>query len=227
MVYIYDSYNVPSSEWRELLAPDGKITIRNTPLDVIAIGLYVEKGDNSKLSSGYFDGFYTYFAAQNFVYGSTSRNWREMKNAAKQNPRLRFFIPSVGPGYDDTVVRPWNFRNTKDRLGGNYYRQMWADALQLQPEIVSITSFNEWHEGTQIEKAVQKEGYSDYGSDPEFYLKLTREVSDWLGILLMGRSLKIARNSCIISLFEPNTEAKRKNVTPLFPSPEAPLSSRQ
>ena len=179
-MYIYDSYNVPSSEWRELLSPDGKITIRNTPLDVIAIGLFVEHGDCSKLASGFFDGFYTYFASQGFVYGSTPRNWREMKAKAKQFSRLRFFIPSVGPGYDDTVVRPWNFGTTKDRLGGSYYKQMWTDALQLQPEIVSITSFNEWHEGTQIEKAVKKQGYSDYGDDPEFYLKLTREVSVWL-----------------------------------------------
>ena len=197
-MYIYDSYNVPSSEWRELLSPDGKITIRNTPLDVFAIGLFVERGDCAKLSDGYFDGFYTYFASQNFVYGSTTKNWREIKNSAKRFSRLRFFIPSVGPGYDDTVVRPWNYANTKDRKEGDYYKQMWNDALQLQPEIVSITSFNEWHEGTQIEKAVKKEGYSDYGTDPEFYLKLTREVGVQIESMLMGRSLKKTRNNCII-----------------------------
>jgi len=48
--------------------------------------------------------------------------------------------------------------------------------------IISITSFNEWHEGTQIEKAVPKTiaggyRYSDYGSlGPEGYLDLTREL---------------------------------------------------
>ena len=54
---------------------------------------------------------------------------------------------------------------------------MWDEALRLKSEIVSITSFNEWHEGSQIERAVPKKGYEDYGRDPSFYLKLTKEVS--------------------------------------------------
>eukprot|EP01047_Picozoa_sp_COSAG01_P024109 COSAG01_NODE_1480_length_10161_cov_32.805804_3_plen_44_part_00 len=31
----------------------------------------------------------------------------------------------VGPGYDDTGIRPWNSMNTKARDKGNYYQQMW------------------------------------------------------------------------------------------------------
>lgn len=53
---------------------------------------------------------------------------------------------------------------------------MWKAALQLKPEIISITSFNEWHEGTQIETAVKKQGYDDYGRDPDMYLKITKEM---------------------------------------------------
>ena len=53
---------------------------------------------------------------------------------------------------------------------------MWKEAINIHSEIVSVTSFNEWHEGSQIESAVKKEGYEDYGNDPDFYLKLTRKV---------------------------------------------------
>ena len=53
---------------------------------------------------------------------------------------------------------------------------MWKEAIQIESTIISITSFNEWHEGSQIESAVKREGYEDYGEDPEMYLKLTREV---------------------------------------------------
>ena len=53
---------------------------------------------------------------------------------------------------------------------------MWREAINIHSEIVSVTSFNEWHEGSQIESAVKKEGYEDYGNDPDFYLKLTRKV---------------------------------------------------
>lgn len=50
----------------------------------------------------------------------------------------------------------------------------------------SITSFNEWHEGTNIEPALYGKstvasltrparGYLNYGSDPEFYLTKTKQ----------------------------------------------------
>lgn len=78
--------------------------------------------------------------------------------------------------YDDLPVRPWNKGNVKGRETGTYYKQMWKETRNLRSKIVSITSFNEWHEGTQIESAVIKEGYEDYGRDPDLYLKLTREV---------------------------------------------------
>lgn len=31
------------------------------------------------------------------------------------------FVPSVGPGYDDSKIRPWNTQNTHRRMGGRYY----------------------------------------------------------------------------------------------------------
>ena len=48
---------------------------------------------------------------------------------------------------------------------------------------ISITSFNEWHEGSQIEKAIPMKThdgyqYSDYSPmEPDYYLSLTRK---WL-----------------------------------------------
>ena len=66
--------------------------------------------------------------------------------------------------------------NTHPRKEGAYYEEMWREAINIHSEIVSVTSFNEWHEGSQIESAVKKEGYEDYGNDPDFYLKLTRKV---------------------------------------------------
>ena len=131
----------------------------------------MNQADSYALNQGGFDGSYTYFASQGFVYGSSISNWKRMKESS---PGL--FIPSVGPGYDDSPVRPWNGVNTKSRNNGNYYRELWKAALQLKPEIISITSFNEWHEGTQIETAVKKQGYDDYGRDPDMYLKITKEM---------------------------------------------------
>lgn len=98
--------------------------------------------------SGGFDGFYTYFAANGFSYGSSWKNWKSLSSFARKNGLL--FAPSVGPGYIDTRVRPWNVKTTRERKNGKYYKIAWATALQTNPPLISITSFNEWHEGTQV-----------------------------------------------------------------------------
>jgi hypothetical protein len=64
-----------------------------------------------------------YFAADGFSYGSTTRNWRGLQTSSRQHismsgsNRPLLFMPSVGPGYHDTAVRPWNGINTHTRDG--------------------------------------------------------------------------------------------------------------
>lgn len=182
--YVYDSYLTPAAEWATVLAPDGTNTIRGTTLDTVVIGLWVSRFSGFALETGHFDGFYTYFAVDSFVYGSTLKNWPYLSQWAAK--RGKIFVPSVGPGYDDTRIRPWNSKNQRDRENGAYYDRMFGAAVALDPPAISITSFNEWHEGTQIEPAVPKqiEGYTylDYGERaPGWYLERTRHwVEQWL-----------------------------------------------
>lgn len=180
LYYIYDSYNVPAEKWAQIFQPNGAITVRNTELDGIFIGLLVERQHKSDLVKAGFDGFYTYFATDRFTYGSTWGHWREIMKFSKE--RGKMFIPSIGPGYIDTRIRPWNAKNSRSRDNGTYYMNSAKFACDVQPSIISITSFNEWHEGTQIEPAVKKSigeelYYLDYGSQgPYYYLHLTRRI---------------------------------------------------
>jgi hypothetical protein len=48
------------------------------------------------------------------------------------------------------------------RRNGQTYDNLWAAALAAIPDIVTITSFNEWGEGTEIEPAVPRHGYRSY-----------------------------------------------------------------
>ena len=182
IVYVYDSYLSSSSDWSQVLTPQGSQTIRDTPIDAIVIGLLVSMAHSKDIINGGFDGFYTYFASDGFSYGSTVSHWTELLSTATQNGLV--FIPSVGPGYEDTQVRPWNGKNSKDRKDGLYYKKMMSKAVSLNTDyIITITSFNEWHEGTQIEPAVPKkrEGftYLDYSPHPpNYYLQLTKEYSE-------------------------------------------------
>jgi glycoprotein endo-alpha-1,2-mannosidase len=177
MFYVYDSYLTPAEEWATVLSPQGEKTLRSTAYDAVVIGLWVKREDGQFMLTGHFDGFYTYFATDGFTYGSTVANWPTLADWARRHDRL--FIPSVGPGYEDTRIRPWNGRNSRSRENGAYYDRAFGAALATSPPIISITSFNEWHEGTQIEPAVPKRlddyAYQDYAPrPPEFYLDRTR-----------------------------------------------------
>ena len=177
LIYIYDSYHTKPLDWAKLFKP-GPESIRGTKYDSFVIGLVVEERHQTDMVTAGFDGFYTYFAANGFTFGSTRHNWEKLAQFASNHDLL--FIPSVGPGYIDTRVRPWNDENTRKRLKGKYYEESWNLALAENTDLISITSFNEWHEGTQIEKSIPKRtGSFDYldflphGSD--YYLFLTKQ----------------------------------------------------
>ena len=176
VIFLYDSYLTPAADWATILAPDGANTIRGTPYDTAVIGLWVKRGESADMLTAHFDGFYTYFGADGFTWGATISNWRRMEDFAENTGKI--FIPCVAPGYIDTRIRPFNTATTRDRKSGVYYNTMWQAALNSGADVIAITSYNEWHEGTQIEPAAPKriEGftYLDYSPrPPDYYLKMT------------------------------------------------------
>lgn len=181
--YIYDSYRITPAEWQRLFTSRGDLTVRDSELDALFIGLLVEYKHRFDIKKSGFDGFYTYFASNGFSYGSSWKNWKGLANYAYKNSLI--FIPSVGPGYMDTRVRAWNGKNTQPRRNGVYYETAWRTALASPAKYVSITSFNEWHEGTQIEPAIPMQ-YNNYTYESylprssRFYLELTEKWSNQL-----------------------------------------------
>lgn len=179
MAYVYDSYLTPAEDWATVLSPDGENTIRGTKYDAAVIGLWVKDlvREGKFMLAGHFDGVYTYFGIDGFTYGSTVENWPKIAEWAEGHGKV--FIPSVGPGYEDRKIRPWNGRNFRPRENGAYYDRCFKAALDVDPPFISISTFNEWHEGTQIAPAIPKqvEGvkYLDYEDrDPHWYLDRTR-----------------------------------------------------
>jgi hypothetical protein len=78
----------------------------------------------------------------------------------------RLSTVTVIPGYNDIKnmgVRP-NLPLTTDRHNGETYRVLWEEAIAAHPDWILVTSWNEWHEGSEIEPSVQ------YGDQ---YLKAT------------------------------------------------------
>ncbi len=78
----------------------------------------------------------------------------------------KIWMATVMPGYNDKLVNgAQGF--AVDRQNGAYYTTMWAGAIATNPDVVSITSFNEWVEGSYIEPS------KSYG---DLYLQLTRQM---------------------------------------------------
>jgi len=78
----------------------------------------------------------------------------------------RISCASVIPGYDDSKVRKPG--RVVDRQDGQIYRVLWEEAIKAQPDWIVITSWNEWHEGSEIEPSFE---------NGDKYLKLTAEYA--------------------------------------------------
>ncbi len=78
----------------------------------------------------------------------------------------RISTVTVIPGYDDKKIRKPGLR--VERFGGDAYRAQWEAAISAKPDWVLITSWNEWHEGSEIEPSVE------HG---DAYLKMTAEFA--------------------------------------------------
>lgn len=77
----------------------------------------------------------------------------------------KIFVATVMPGYNDTKIREPGY--VVDRQNGTYYTSFWSVATACFPDGYIITSFNEWHEGTEIEPS------REYGDQ---YINLTRDI---------------------------------------------------
>lgn len=78
----------------------------------------------------------------------------------------RYWVATTMPGFDERHLdRP--DQNYRPRGNGEFYRESWLAAMATQPDMLVITSFNEWIENSQIEPA------ESYGN---FYLDLTRQL---------------------------------------------------
>lgn len=113
-----------------------------------------------------FDGVYTYTPAEILHHGQNLYEiYSLMIRTAKRNNAL--YALTVLPGYDDTVIRRPGFK--VPRSDGATYSYTWNTVLEHDPKWVLICSWNEWHEGTEIEPSFE-EGFK--------YLNLTKQYID-------------------------------------------------
>jgi glycoprotein endo-alpha-1,2-mannosidase len=123
-------------------------------------------------SARVFDGVHTYNTAGSLASLSldgvetwTSGTYGSWVQLADQAGKISTI--TVIPGYDDTKIRKPGL--AVDRFDGNLYRIQWQRAIAADPHWVLVTTFNEWHEGSEIEPSLQ------FGQK---YLDLTTEFAE-------------------------------------------------
>jgi Glycosyl hydrolase family 99 len=139
--YVYQPQDFAASDWAEVRA--------TAPATLRVFGGTARVGF---AAAAHFDGFYTY----DFVNYSGATFARL---CAQAHAVHLLCAPSVGPGFDghragEPLDRP--------RRNGATYDFLWTAALAAGPDIVTVTSYNEWGEGTQIEPAAARPGYRGY-----------------------------------------------------------------
>jgi glycoprotein endo-alpha-1,2-mannosidase len=126
-------------------------------------------------------GFVTFFASDGGSWGSNGENWPQLKEKAAA--KGVDFIPTVAPGFNETAVVKWAGHSGRWRNCSVYYDARWQLALDNDPPVVLVHSFNDWQAGSVVEPAVERVNYSlsdDVwcGNDGDYYVKETRE---WVG----------------------------------------------
>jgi hypothetical protein len=141
--YVYRALDLPIPDWQAAqpaLHAGGATLFAQTAL----VGAAKAAG---------FDGVYTYDIV---TYGG----WMFGRLCEEAHRLHLLCAPSVGPGYD--ARRGDGDPRVKPRLNGLTYDRMWRAAIAAGADRVTITSFNEWHEGTQIEPAAPRGRHGAY-----------------------------------------------------------------
>jgi glycoprotein endo-alpha-1,2-mannosidase len=163
-VYVYRPSDIPAEGWAALRPSLGDVR------------LFAQTNLVGFAAAGKFDGVYTYDILL-FDGDFFGRYCAQARRAGL------LCAPSVGPGY--VATRATGDTRVKPRRAGATYDSMWRAAIRARADIVTITSYNEWNEGTQIEPATSdplRAGYLTYEgayglrglASEQAYLKRTR-----------------------------------------------------
>ncbi len=176
--YVYEPQDLSAADWKTLTSRESDVRF------------YAQTGLPGFAAAGGFAGVYTYDI---LVYGGNSFG----RICAEARALHLLCAPSVGPGYDS--FRATGDTRVKPRRNGATYDAMWRAALAAQADVVTITSYNEWNEGTQIEPAsnLPRRGYATYVGtygvrNPDAAFAYLARTAYWTGVAAGTQPVRIS-----------------------------------
>lgn len=114
-----------------------------------------------------FDGGHTYNPVGAVARGDNmEKNYARLVKTCRKAGKIA--CATVIPGYDDSNIGRARVI-VAERREGKLYKELWQAAMKAQPDWLLITSFNEWHEGSEIEPS------KELGRS---YVELTQKYSE-------------------------------------------------
>ncbi len=157
VIFIYSTFTSPYSSWANIFSQ-----VRAEFGPCYFVGDILPNHYKDELAQVW-DGLHIYNPTSTIEYqrmltGSTGWDVSHVYEGIGQTAHLynKLYAATVIPGYDDTVIRDPGI--VIQRNGLETYDTLWISAINASADWVLITSFNEWHEGTEIEPSLE---YSD------------------------------------------------------------------
>lgn len=158
LIAIWASNEIPVQKWNKIFS---RLRVENLEATFIAMGF-----DISNLEV--FDGVHQYGV---ILINDLKKEYQIVSQIVKNyhifGGKQKVWIATVQPGYDERKIpgRP-GFYKERDR--GKFYEQTFEAALNSNPDLIFLTSWNEWWENTHVEPGKKIKNT---------YLNLTRSIS--------------------------------------------------